>query len=119
MNFPNLKGKKKADDPPDGPARVVKSGDWGAVTDPALKGFQMESFSVPGRAQPKPTPAEDKLAEAAREKRRVETAHKQEMDKAARQADESLRAAVAKAREESLREGEKKAYDKYAKVLEQ
>jgi flagellar assembly protein FliH len=125
MVFPDKKknqGNGLSQDPADGPARVVKPGDWGAVPgDLSMKGFQMAAFSVPGRIQPKANsnPAEEKIAELTREQRRLEAQHKQEMEKAARQADEAAKAAATKAREEGLREGETKAWDRYSRALEE
>lgn len=120
MVFPPEKKKKKGEEgPADGPGRVVKPGDWGAVADTAMKGFQMEAFAVPGRVQPKASPAEEKIVELTRAQQRAEAAHKQETEKAARKAEADAKAAAAKAREEGLVEGEKKAWERYQLALEE
>ena len=103
---------------PDGPARVVKPGDWGAVAEPGLKGFAMASFSVPGRVQPKPDPAETRLAELQRKLARAEASHKEALRKAAAEAEEQARAAHAKGREEGRAEGETAAAAKYDRNLQ-
>ncbi len=110
------KGKGK-DAPADGPARVVKQGDWGAVPDQAMKGFPMTAFNVPGRAQAKPNPQDVMLAEMAREAKRTAEAHKKALDKAARDAEGAVKAALAKGREEGTRDGESRAWKKYEKEL--
>src|SRR5690606_2243313 len=108
-----LRGKDKKESPADGPARVVKPGDWGPVADSGMKGFPMAAFSVPGRAQPKPSPLETRLQDMAREARRKEDAHKQALAKAVAEGEEAARAAMARGREEGLREGEAQALEKY------
>lgn len=110
--------KGPASPAPDGPARVVKPGDWGAVAEPGLKGFAMASFSVPGRVQPKPDPAEVRLAGLQRELARAEAAHREALRKAAAEAEEKARAAYARGREEGLAEGEKAAAAKYDRNLQ-
>jgi flagellar biosynthesis/type III secretory pathway protein FliH len=113
------KGLKGAGEPaPDGPARVVKPGDWGAVPDAGLKGFTMAAFSVPGRAAPKPDPAELRLQEAEKRLRKAEEAHKEALARAGREAEARAAAAEAKGREEGRRDGEKAAADKYNKSVE-
>src|SRR6185436_5336224 len=94
--FGSASGPKKhkhEDGPADGPARVVKPRDWGPAPDQAMKGFQMEAFAVPGRAQPKPTASEDKIAELNRELQKAEARHKQELEKAHRKAEADAKAA--------------------------
>jgi flagellar assembly protein FliH len=104
--------------PADGPARVVKQGDWGAVPDQSMRGFPLTAFNMPGRAMPKPDENEVRLAEQAREARRVAEAHKKALEKAAKDADAAAKAAMAKGREEGLREGESRAWGKYEKELQ-
>jgi flagellar biosynthesis/type III secretory pathway protein FliH len=82
-----------------------------------MKGFEMAAFSVPGRAQPKPNPADVKLAELAREARKTADLHKQTLEKAAREAAAEAAAAQARGREEGLREGESRAWKKYEQEL--
>ncbi|HLP42279.1 MAG TPA: hypothetical protein VK465_12285, partial [Fibrobacteria bacterium] len=90
MQFPSAsdpgKGKsgiKGSDQPaPDGPARVMKPGDWGAVTDAPLKGFTLNAFSVPGRAAPKPDPAEVRIADLERRMKQAEAAHQEALRRA-------------------------------------
>ena len=103
--------------PPDGPARVVKPGDWGAVPETAMKGFPMSAFSVPGRAAPKPLPAETKLAELTQQLRRAEEAHRKAIAKSRMDGEQAARAAEAKGREQGLHEGESRAWDRYEKAL--
>ena len=118
INAGALGGKAK-DVPADGPARVVKQGDWGAVPDQGMKGFPMTAFNMPGRALPKPDPADVKLAEMAREKARTTEAHKQALAKAARNGEAAAKAAMAKGRDEGVRDGESRAWKKYEKELAQ
>lgn len=96
----------------------MKPGDWGAVTDAPLKGFTLNAFSVPGRAAPKPDPAEVRIADLERRMKQAEAAHQEALRRAAREAEEAARAAEAKGREEGHREGEKAALEKYEKSLE-
>jgi flagellar assembly protein FliH len=118
MVFPPDKKKALPEGPADGPARVVKPGDWGPAPDVAMRGFQMEAFAVPGRTPPKANPVEDKLADMKRAQQRSDSAHKQELEKAARKAEADIKAAEAKAREEGMREGENRAWEKYSRALE-
>lgn len=113
-------GIKGQDQPaPDGPARVVKSGDWGAVSDSAaLKGFSMAAFSVPGRVAPKPDAAEVKLADMERRMKKAEAAHAEALKRAARESDARALAATQSGREEGRKEGEKAAAEKYAKSID-
>lgn len=113
------KGIKGADQPaPDGPARVVKPGDWGAVAEAPLKGFTLNAFAVPGRAAPKPDPAETRIAELEKKLRKAEEAHQAALARAAREADEKAAAAERRGREEGRKEGEKDAAAKYNKSVE-
>lgn len=113
-------GAKPGDPPaPDGPARVVKPGDWGAVSDMALKGFTMAAFSVPGRIPPKPDPAEARLADMARQLRKAGEAHREALAKAARDSEERVLAAREAGREEGRKEGEQAAAAKYARSVEE
>jgi flagellar biosynthesis/type III secretory pathway protein FliH len=119
MQTGGLFGRDKKEAPPDGPARVVKPGDWGAVADAGMKGFQMAAFSVPGRAQPKPTDSELKIQDLARSARNAEEAHKKALQKAVADGEAAARAAEAKGREEGLREGEARAWERYLEALEE
>ena len=112
------KGKGKSDGAHDGPARVVKQGDWNAVPDVSMKGFAMSAFNMPGRAQPKPDPVEQKLSEMTRSARKAEEAHKRALEKAVKDGEDGARAAMARGREAGMIEGEQVAAAKYAKVLE-
>lgn len=105
--------------PADGPARVMKGGDWGAVAEAALRGFRMEALSMPGRPAPKPTPEQSRIAQLEKDLRRAEEAHKAAMSKAKSDAEAAAREAHARGREEGAREGEKKASDAYRKSLEE
>lgn len=116
LNALTGKGKDK-EAPADGPARVVKSGDWGAVPDQGMKGFQMTAFSMPGRTQPKPNPMDVKLAELDREARKTAELHKKALERAAREAESAVQAALARGREEGLRDGESRAWKKYQQEL--
>lgn len=111
--------KSPAEGAPDGPARVVKPGDWGAVADGGMKGFTMNAFSVPGRALPKPDPAETRLADLEKKIRRAEEAHKEALRKAAKEADGRVAEAEKRGREEGRKEGEATAGEKYAKSIDE
>lgn len=117
MQAGGLRGKDKRETPADGPARVVKPGDWGAVAESGMKGFQMAAISVPGRTPPKPSEADLRAAESARETRKAEEAHKQALAKAVADGEAAARAAMARGREEGLREGEAKAREHYDRIL--
>src|SRR3954471_14116483 len=93
---PDKKGKGEDKAPADGPARVVKSGDWGGVPDQSMKGFAMESFAVPGRVQHKANAAEARILEMAKEARKAEDAHKKALQKSAQDSQASVQAAFAK-----------------------
>lgn len=112
---------KGADQPaPDGPARVVKGGDWGAVSENAgLKGFTMAAFSMPGRAAPKPEPAEVKLAEMAKQMRKAEEAHREALRRAARESDDRAMVSERRGHEAGCKEGERVAAEKYAKSVDE
>lgn len=111
------KGKGK-DAPADGPARVVKQGDWGAVQDQGMKGFPLAAFNVPGRAMPNPDENQVKLAAMAREAAKAADNHKKALEKAAKDAEAAAKAAMARGREEGLREGESRAWKKYEQELQ-
>ncbi|MEO7425817.1 MAG: FliH/SctL family protein [Fibrobacteria bacterium] len=119
MQAGGLSGRDKQDAPPDGPARVVKQGDWGAVSDTGMKGFPMTAFSMPGRAMPKPSESDLKVEELGRQARKAEQAHKQALEKAVRAGEDAAKAAEARGREEGLREGEKRSWEKYMEALEE
>ncbi|MDB5104765.1 MAG: hypothetical protein JWP91_2454 [Fibrobacteres bacterium] len=113
-----LQGKDK-EAPADGPARVMKQTDWGAVPDQGMKGFPMAAFSVPGRAQPKPSATDVKIAEMERAARKSDAAHKLALEQSARDGETASRAAMARGREEGMREGETRAWEKYLLALEE
>lgn len=119
MKAGGLLGRDKKDIPPDGPARVVKPGDWGAVPDSGMKGFPMTAFNMPGRAQPKPTESEMVITELTRVARKAEEAGKNSVQKAVRDGEAAAQAALARGREEGIREGESRAWEKYLKALEE
>lgn len=119
MQANGLPGRDKRDVPADGPARVVKPGDWGAVPDAGMKGFPMAAFSMPGRAQPKLPESEIKIAELNKEIGRAAAAHKQALAKAVKDGETAAQAAQARGREDGLREGEERAWDKYRQALEE
>ena len=100
-------------------ARVVKPGDWGAVNDGAMRGFTLSTFSVPGRAAPKPDPAEARIADMERKLKRAEEAHKEALRKAAEEGEARAAAAGAKGREEGRKEGERVAAERYARSVEE
>jgi flagellar biosynthesis/type III secretory pathway protein FliH len=111
--------KPKQDGPADGPARVMKGGDWGAVAEAGMRGFQMEALAMPGRPAPKPTPEQTRSSQLEKELRTAEDAHKAALAKAKTEAEAAAKAAHARGREEGLREGEKKASDQYRKSLDE
>lgn len=114
------KGIKGGGEPaPDGPARVVKPGDWGAVSEAAMKGFTLSAFSVPGRAAPKPDPAELRVQDMEKRLRQAEAAHQEALMKASRESEARAAAAEAKGREEGRHEGEKSAAEKYQRSVEE
>jgi flagellar assembly protein FliH len=112
-------GRDKQEAPADGPARVMKQGDWGAAPDAGMKGFPMTAFSMPGRALPKPSEAELKIEELSRSAVKAENAHKAALEKAVREGEAASRAAHAKGREEGMREGEERADETYRQALEE
>jgi flagellar biosynthesis/type III secretory pathway protein FliH len=105
--------------PADGPARVMKGSDWGAVAEAGLRGFQMEALAMPGRTAPKPTPEQTRSAQLEKELRKSEADRKAALAKAKADGEASALAAHARGREEGLREGEKKALERYEKSLEE
>lgn len=107
------------DSPADGPARVMKGRDWGAVADAGMKGFQMEAIAMPGRAQPKPTVEQSRIAQLETSLRKAEDAHKAALAKAKSDGAAAAIAAQARGREAGLREGEQQAMDAYRKSLEE
>lgn len=111
--------KAKIDGPPDGPARVMKGNDWGAVAETALRDFRMEALAMPGRPAPKPTPEQSRTAQLEKELRKAAEAHKADLAKAKAEGEAAAKAAQARGREEGLREGEKKALEKYQKSLDE
>lgn len=119
MQAGGLSGRDKQDAPADGPARVMKPGDWGAVADTGMKGFPMTAFSMPGRAMPKPSESEIKVEELGRQARKADQAHKQALEKAVRAGEEAASAAQARGREDGLLEGEKRSWERYSQALEE
>lgn len=112
-------GKIKGDEAHDGPARVVKPGDWGAVPDGAMKGFSLESFAMPGRAQPKPESGEQKLNDLEKKLIKLEASHKVALEKVVQAGEASALAARAQGKEAGIVEGEKNAAEKYQKSIEE
>lgn len=110
--------KSLSDAPADGPARVLKGSDWGAVAETGMKGFRMDAIAMPGRAMPKPTPEQSKVAQLEKDLRKAEDAHKAALAKAKSEGNAAAIAAQARGREEGLREGEKKAMEIYRKSLD-
>jgi flagellar biosynthesis/type III secretory pathway protein FliH len=108
----------KKDEVPDGPARVVKPGDWGAVPDGSLKDFPLIAFNMPGRVAPKLDSNEKKLAEMAKEARKEDDLHKQALKKLQEEKEVAALAALAQGREEGQRLGEQQATEKYSQALE-
>ncbi len=104
--------------PVDGPARVVKSGDWGAVPDGSMKEFALESFRIPGRAQPKAEPLEVKIAEMTKASQKAEANQKRELEKAKVEGERTIKATHARAFKEGQIEGEKVAGEKFAQELQ-
>jgi flagellar biosynthesis/type III secretory pathway protein FliH len=116
--FDKLRKTPAAEGPADGPARVMKGGDWGAVAETAMRGFQMDALAMPGRPLPKPSAEQSRVHALEREARKAEEAHKQALQKAKGEGEAAANAALARGREEGLREGEKKAWERYQKSLE-
>src|SRR4051812_8847131 len=114
-----MKGNPKQDGPADGPARVMKGGDWGAVAESGMRGFPMEALAMPGRIAPKPTPEQTRSSQLEKELRKAEDAHKAAIAKAKAESEAAVKAAQARGREEGLREGEKKALEHYQKSLDE
>lgn len=114
-----LKGKPKDEGPADGPARVVKGSDWGGVADAGMTGFRMEAIAMPGRAMPKPTPEQERIARLEKDMRKAEDAHKAALAKAKAEGEAAAASAQARGREDGLREGEKKAMERYQKSLDE
>ena len=88
------------------------------MADAPFRGFTLNAIAVPGRAAPKPDPAELRIAELERKLKKGEEAHQESLRKAAGEAGEAARAAEARGREEGRREGEKAALEKYDRTLE-
>ena len=118
MGAKGLRGRGD-EGPADGPARVVKGADWGAVAETAMKGFQMDSLAMPGRAAPKPTAEQSQVAKLEKELRKAEDNHKSALQKAKADGEAAAHAAQARGREDGMREGEKKAWERYLKSLDE
>ncbi len=114
-----LRGISKDDGPVDGPARVVKGADWGPVAETGMKGFQMDAIAMPGRAAPKPTPEQSRVAQLEKDLRRSEETGKSALAKAKAEGEAAAHAAQARGREDGLREGEKKAWERYQKSIDE
>jgi flagellar biosynthesis/type III secretory pathway protein FliH len=95
----------------------MKGGDWGAVAETGLRGFPMEALSMPGRTAPKPTPEQSRAVQLERDLRKSETERKESLAKAKAEGEAASHAAQARGREEGMREGEKKALERYEKSL--
>ncbi len=119
MQANGLPGRDKRELPADGPARVMKQGDWEAAPDAGMKGFPMTAFSMPGRALPKPNESEVKIEELSRNALKAEQAHKLALQKAVKDGEAAAQSARARGREEGMREGEKQAWDNYLAALEE
>lgn len=119
MNRPFKPGSPNEPGPADGPARVMKGSDWGAVAEAGLRGFQMEALAMPGRAAPKPTPEQTRSVQLEKELRNSEAERKASLAKAKAEGEAAASAAQARGREEGLREGEKKAMERYQKSLDE
>ncbi len=122
MQFRNVGSSapgKDAEGPPDGPARVLKPGDWGPAPDLAMKNFQMESFLVPGRVQPKQEPADLKITELNREIKKAQDAVKQALVKAEKEKETAVAAALERGRAEGRLEGESQAWEKHLSALKE
>lgn len=117
MNRPMKPGFPNDPGPADGPARVMKGSDWGGVAEAGLRGFQMEALAMPGRTAPKPTPEQTRSSQLERELRKSEAERKDALAKAKAEGEAAALAAHARGREEGLREGEKKALERYEKSL--
>jgi flagellar biosynthesis/type III secretory pathway protein FliH len=110
--------KPKDESAPDGPARVVKSKDWGAVPDGSMKDFSLSAFSMPGRAVPPPDPHEVQLAQMAKDALKVMEANKRALKKAVQDGESATIAARVAGRAEGLEEGRRLASEKFEKDLE-
>jgi flagellar biosynthesis/type III secretory pathway protein FliH len=119
MNRPLKPGSPNEPAPADGPARVMKGSDWGAVAEAGFRGFQMEALSMPGRTAPKPTPEQTRSVQLEKELRNSETERKASLAKAKAEGEAAALAAHARGREEGLREGEKKAMERYEHSLDE
>jgi flagellar biosynthesis/type III secretory pathway protein FliH len=102
----------------DGPARVVKPKDWGAVQDVSLKDFSLSAFDMPGRVVQKPDAQALRIAEMTKEAKDAAVTHKRMLDKAIKDGALAAQAAQERGREEGLREGEQIAKHKYDQVLD-
>jgi flagellar biosynthesis/type III secretory pathway protein FliH len=118
MNRPLKPGSPNDPAPADGPARVMKGSDWGAVAEAGFRGFPMEALAMPGRTAPKPTPEQSRAVQLERDLRKSESDRKEALAKAKAEGESSSRAAFARGREEGLREGEKRALEHYEKSLD-
>jgi flagellar assembly protein FliH len=112
-------GKAKQEGPADGPARVMKGSDWGAVAETGMRGFPMEHLAMPGRAAPKPTPEQARSVQLEKDIRKAAEAHKAALAQAKAEGEAEAKAAQARGREDGLREGEKKASEHYRKSLDE
>jgi flagellar biosynthesis/type III secretory pathway protein FliH len=119
MNRPLKPGSPGEPGPADGPARVMKGSDWGAVAEAGLRGFQMEALAMPGRTAPKPTAEQTRSVKLEKELRNSEAERKASLAKAKAEGEAAALAAHARGREEGLREGEKKAMERYEKSLDE
>jgi len=112
-------GKIKGDEAHDGPARVVKPGDWNAVPDGSMKGFSLESFSIPGRAQPKVETSEQKIIDLEKKIAKLQVEHKALIEKTIKSGEEKMAIALAQGKEVGMVAGEKAASEKYDQSLQE
>ena len=112
------KPKDQGEGAHDGPARVVKPGNRGTAPDSSMKGFHLSSFNMPGRAAAPLEVHELKIAEMAKAARKNAEIHKRALEKAIKDGEHAVQAAMVRSRAEGLREGERVATEKYNSALE-
>ncbi len=111
---------------PDGPARVVKGSaataapatDWKPVPDKTMRGFSLQNFGGPGRAAA-PNLSEGKLEELRQALHKSEEHRRKSVEESKDEMVQMAKAALAEGMEKGRVEGEKEAYAKYQKQLEQ
>lgn len=111
---------------PDGPARVVKgsaataapSADWKPVPEKNMRGFSLQSFGSPSRVAT-PNASEAKLEEMRQALHKSEEQRRKAVEESKDEMVQMAKAALAEGMEKGRVEGEKEAYAKYQKQLEQ